>query len=262
MIVDIHTHIFPKAIAKAALDVLIKNSKHMYAPVTNMTKDSLLANMDKWGIDMSVVQPIVTKPSQFLSVNNWAKKISCDRVLSFGGIYPTEKYKQDIDYVVELGLKGLKFHPEYQDFVVDDHKMLKIYEYALSKGLVLFFHGGYDPIGKFPYKSSPQRFAKIIDSMQGGKIAIAHLGGQQQWDDVERYLVGKNVYFDTSMGCKFYPLEQFVRIVRNHGSERVLFASDSPWSNAKEEIEIINSLDLTEQEKANILGNAAMELLS
>lgn len=262
MIIDIHTHIFPDALAPKALDVLEKNSDYKYSPVTDMTAKKLLSNMADWGIDISVVQPVITRPSQFLSVNNWAKEICSDKIISFGGIYPSSNYKQEIDYIVGLGLKGLKFHSEYQNFIVDDEKMLPIYDYALSKGLILLFHGGYDPAGKPPYKSNPKRFAHVLDEMKGGNIIIAHLGGHAQWDDVEKYLVGKNVFLDTAMGFEYFPLEQFVRIVKSHGAKKVLFGSDSPWSNAKNEINILKGLPLTKEEIADILGNNAEKLLT
>lgn len=98
--------------------------------------------------------------------------------------------------------------------------------------------------------------------MQGGIIVAAHLGGHAQWDDVEKYLVGKNIYLDTSMGFEYFPDEQFLRIVQNHGAAKVLFASDSPWSNARTEIEHFKALPLSEWEKQNILCDNARRLLN
>lgn len=262
MIIDIHTHIFPDALAPKALAVLEENCNYAYKPVTDMTAASLLNRMEEWDIDISVVQPVITKPSQFLKINNWAKDISNNKIISFGGIYPHgEKCKEDIDYIANLGLKGIKLHPEYQNFYADDKDMLKIYDYAFSKGLIILFHGGYDPAVPPPFKSNPKMFAKIADEMKGGEMIIAHLGGHDMWDDVEKYLVGKNVYLDTSMGFGYYPTEQFLRIVKAHGAKRILFGSDSPWSNAKEEIEFLKKLPLSKEEIADILGNNAQKLL-
>lgn len=262
MIIDIHTHIFSDVLAPKALKVLEKNSDYIYKPVTDMTAKSLLSNMDNWGIGISVVQPVITKPSQFLNINNWARSICSDKIVCFGGIYPSKNYKKDIDYVVSLGLKGLKFHPEYQNFIVDESFMMPMYDYALSKGLILMFHAGFDPAVKPPFKSSPKRYAHIVDEMKGGDIIVAHLGGHDQWDDTEKYLVGKDVFLDTSMGCEYFPLEQFVRIVKGHGAKKVLFGSDSPWSNAKEEIKKIKELPLTALEIDDILGSNAEKLLT
>ena len=99
------------------------------------------------------------------------------------------------------------------------------------------------------------------DEMKGGVLIAAHLGGFRMWDDVEKYLVGREIYLDTSMGQKYYPREQFERIVNNHGADKILFASDSPWSVAKEEIELINSTTLTKEQKRLIFGENAKRLL-
>lgn len=262
MIIDFHTHIFPDVLAHKALNTLLSKTNNKYNPVTDATKTGLLKNMDEWGIDISVVQPVITKQSQMQKTNQWARSICSDRLISFGGIYPhTDDYKRDIDFVVDLGLKGLKFHAEYQNFNIDDEQMLKIYDYALSRGLIILHHAGFDPGFPAPYKSSPRQFANIIDAMQGGIIIAAHLGGHAQWDDVEKYLVGKNIYLDTAMGFEYFSREQFLRIVKEHGADKILFASDSPWSNAKNEIDTIKKLPLTQKEIKMILGLNAKNIL-
>lgn len=262
MIIDFHTHIFPDQIAKRAITSLAEQIDYLYDPVTYGSKGELLSKMDEWGIDVSVAMPVLTKISQFERTNEFAKSVTDGRIISFGGIHPqTDDYKRDIDCICSLGLKGIKLHPEYQSFDVYDKNMLKLYDYALSKGLMLMFHAGADPAYKAPFRSSPKAFRAVIDEMQGGIIIAAHLGGHAQWDDVEKYLAGTSIYLDTSMGTEYYKAEQFIRIVKSHGSERILFGSDSPWSNAKKEIENIRSMPLTEKEKTDILGASAQKLL-
>ena len=244
------------------MSVLLKNGGSIYAPVTDMTLSSLVGRMDEWGIDLSVVQPVVTKPSQTVTTNKWAQSILSERIISFGGVHPdTDDFKRDIDFIVSLGLKGLKFHAEYQNFILDEPRMLRIYDYALSKGLILLHHGGFDPDFPPPFKTSPRQFANIAKEMRGGVIIAAHLGGHDQWDDVERYIVGTDIYLDTSMGFGYYSEEQFLRILKAHGSEKILFASDSPWSNAHDELERIRSLPVSEAERENILYKNAASIL-
>ena len=265
MIVDIHTHVFPDELAPRALAQMTSAIDDIYPLQSDGTTAGLLANMDTWGIDISVVQPVITNPKQVYTINTWAESICSDQLVSFGAIYPQSDdrngFKKDIDFVVELGLKGLKFHPEFQEFIVDDAMMLPIYDYALSRGLVLLFHAGADPGFTPPFRSNPKRFAHIIREMRGGTIIAAHLGGHAQWDEVEQYLVGTDIYLDTSMGLEFYPHEQFLRIVRNHGANRILFGSDSPWSNAASEIDILRSLALSQEEQNAILGGNAQRIL-
>ncbi len=265
MVIDFHTHIFPDALAPRARKSLMDNTVHFghpYTALTEMTKDSLLGHMNEWGVDISVIQPVVTKPSQTVTTNNWAAQAQDDRIIAFGGIHPaTDDYKRDIDLVASLGLKGIKLHPEYQQYTPDEERMLRIYDYAFSKGLIILHHAGFDPGMPEPFHSDPERFAKMLDKISGGVFVLAHLGSQQMWDDVEKYLVGKDVYFDTSMGFECFPHEQFLRIVKNHGVDKILFGSDSPWSNASRELEILRSLPIAESEKQQIIHGNAERLL-
>lgn len=263
MVIDFHTHAFPDALAPRAIASLVEGCDGRYTPCTNGTASSLIENMDKFGVDISVVQPVITKPKQHESLNTWAKSIECDRLISFGGLHPhTDDYKRDIDYLVELGFKGIKLHPEYQQFTVDDPEMLKIYDYAIEKGFILLFHAGFDPAFPPPFHSNPKMFAKIRKELQGGVIIAAHLGGQQQWDQVEKYICGTGIYIDTSMGMNYYPQEQFLRIVKSHGADKILFGSDSPWSKADEEIKKLKAMPLTQEEKDLILFKNAKRLLN
>ena len=265
MIIDFHAHIFPDALADRARETLIKNTEKFgnnYQPVHDMTKAGLVRAMAEYGIDKCVIQPIATKPSQNKTMNEWAAGAADDRVVAFGSIHPdTQDYKSEIDRIAALGLKGLKFHAEYQLFYPDEPRMLRLYDYAFSRGLIVLHHAGYDPGTPPPFHTSPARFAEALRQMQGGVMVLAHLGGHAQWDDVERYLVGKDVYFDTSMGTSFYGAERLTRVIRNHGADKVLFASDSPWSNGKEEIAAIRSLPLTQEQIDAVLGGNARRLL-
>lgn len=262
MVIDFHTHAFPDAIAKRAIEGLVKSSGGLYLPCSDGTVAGLLSNTESFGVDISVLQPVITKASQTKTLNEWARSICSDKLISFGGIYPhTEDYRADIDFVCSLGLKGLKFHAEYQNFTVDSPEMLKIYDYAFEKGLIVLHHAGFDPAYQPPFRSDPKRFARIVKEMRGGTLVCAHLGGQKQWDDVERYLVGTDVYLDTSMGFGYYSAEQFLRIVENHGADKILFGSDSPWSRADEEIAAIRSLPVSDADKEKILSGNAKKLL-
>ena len=210
----------------------------------------------------SVVLSIATKPSQVAKINAWASTVNDDRLITFGAVYPMwEGWKADVDDVVARGFKGIKLHPEYQNFTVDDESVFPFYEYAFSKGLIILWHAGYDPIGTPPYRSNPRRFAALADRFDGGKMVIAHLGGQEQWVETAEYLVGKNVYMDTSMATKYCPKDLFEYIVTRHGADRILFASDSPWSDTAEAADMIRSCAFTEEDKEKILHGTAEKLL-
>ena len=260
--IDFHTHVFPDTLAPRAIAALVESGKHLYTPHTDGTKNGLIDFMDKSGIDVSVVMPVITKQSQTLKTNAFSAEITGERIKAFGAIYPhTDDYKRDIDYVVSLGLPGIKLHAEYQDFVADSPEMLKIYDYAFSKGLIILHHAGFDPAYDPPYRATPKMFANIAKQLGGGVMIAAHLGGQSLWDDVEKYIVGTDIYIDTSMGFDFYQTEQFLRIVKAHGSQKILFGTDSPWSDSGKERKTLLSLPLSDEEKENILHKNAERLL-
>ena len=241
-VIDFHVHVFPDELAEKAVMKVLKGD--LFGVYSDGTVSGLLKNMDRDGVDISVLQPIITKQHQLEGTNRWALSVASDRILAFGGIYPhTADYRSDIDFVRSLGLRGLKFHAEYQDFVVDAPGMMEVYRYAASAGLPVLFHGGEDLSMPGPFKSSPEQYARINDAVPELRMIVAHLGGFNQWNDVERYLCGrKNVWLDTSMGFSWYPHDQFLRILEKHGGDRLLFASDSPWSNEGNELRTLESL--------------------
>ncbi len=263
MLIDFHTHIFTDSLAPRARAVLIENSHGAYKHCTDMTLSGLLGYMNAHGVDKSVVLPIVTKQHQIETINNWAASISDrDKIISFGSIFPhSDNYKKDIDLVASLGLKGIKLHPEYQAFDVDEDALMPVYEYALDKGLIILWHAGYDPIGVPPYRSNPRMFAEIADRFKGAKLVLAHLGGQEQWEEVYDVLAGRDIYLDTSMASKYCPKDLFKAIVERHGADKILFASDSPWSDPEEEMKRIKTFGFTKAEEEKIFHLNAEKLL-
>ncbi len=260
MIIDFHNHIFDESIAKKAVDKLEKcsNLKAWH----NGTKTDLLRLMDESGVDKAVILPIATKPTQTRNINKWAKEISDSRIIPFGTFHQdNENYKEEIDLIAQAGFKGIKLHPDYQGFFVDEERMLPMYDYIFSKGLILIFHCGVDIGLPPPVHCPPERLKNVINKMKGGTLIASHLGAFMMWDDVEKHLVGEDIYLDTSMGTTHYTNEQFLRIVNNHGADKILFGSDSPWSNAKEEIDNLKKSGLSEENLKLIFEKNARKLL-
>lgn len=263
MIIDFHTHIFPDKIADRSIAKLeeVANIKAF----TNGTLDGLKMSMKDNNITMSVVLPVVTKPSQFSTVNEYAAEITeKEGIISFGGIHPeTGDYKAELERIKSLGLMGIKLHPDYQNTFVDDPKMVRIIQYAAELGLVVLLHAGIDIGIPDPVHGAPKQAAKMLDQIENedAKIILAHTGGYGLWDEVEEYIVGRNVWIDTSYTMGMIADEQFERIVKNHGADRVLFATDSPWGGQGETAEHLKKMDFTEEELERIFYKNALELL-
>jgi len=266
MIIDFHTHVFPEAIAERTISIL--EEKSSTTAHTRGTLDELKNSMKDAGIDYSVAISVVTKPSQFDTVNKYLADINGkDGIICFGGLHPDcEDICQKLDTIKSLGLRGIKLHPDYQDTPMDDPRYIKITDEAIKRELIVIYHSGWD-IG-FPDK----HFASIdkavnllnavnVDERPEAKIVFAHSGGWKDWDLVEDKLCGRNVYFDTSLTLNYTNEEQLLRIIRDHGCDRILFGTDSPWTGQKQSVKEISALPLEEEELDAILYGNATRLL-
>ncbi|MBP1755390.1 MAG: hypothetical protein H6Q59_1788 [Firmicutes bacterium] len=263
MIIDFHTHIFPDGIAERTISKMEREGQ--VRAFTRGTLNELKRSMRENQIDISVILPVVTKPSQFETINQYAAEITGrDGILSFGGIHPDmEDYRVKLDTIKRLGLKGIKLHPDYQATFVDDPKMVRMIQYATELGLIVVLHAGLDIGLPDPIHCPPQRAAHMLAQIENenAKIVLAHTGGYDQWDEVEEYLVGKMVYLDTSYSMNKLSTEQFVRIVRGHGADRILFATDSPWGGQRETVDWVAGMELTVEEKERIFWRNGAELM-
>ncbi len=260
MIIDIHAHCFPNRLAAKAIANLVQVSD--YKAYHNGTVEGLTKSACRAGFDYTVVQPVATRPDQTPTINRWAFGLKSETLLSFGTIHPAfSGWAEEIKWLKDAGFRGIKMHPEYQGFFVDDPHCLPIYEAAFSAGLMILFHAGADIAYKEPYRCPPARLAKVLDALPGGMIIAAHMGGYRFWDDVEKYLTGRSVFFDTSFSLPELGPARMIRMIRNHGSDKILFGTDSPWTEQSVELSGIQALDLNTDEKAAILGGNAARLL-
>ncbi len=263
MVIDFHTHIFPDKIAAKTIEHLQKVGGIQAA--TNGTLAGLLESMERCGVDMSVILPVATRPSQFESIQSFAKSINEQypgKLISFGGIHPDcEDYKKELDTIKALGFKGIKIHPDYQGVMIDDLRYMRIIEYASELGLIILTHAGIDIGLPDPVHCSPKAMRKVLDEIKPEHMVLAHYGGWRQWDEVLEYLAGENVWLDTAFIYDYISKEQFFQILEKHGSDKILFATDSPWSDMKRGIDWIKGLSLPQNVTEDILSGNAKRLL-
>lgn len=261
MVIDFHVHCFPDELAKKAIPILADTAG---VPARlDGTVGAVRNSMKHAKIDLSLVLSIATKPEQTQKINNWSVEIQKDGIISFGSIHPEYKqWESELNRIKSLGLKGLKLHPDYQHFFVDDKKMFPIYGLAEKLGLILVFHAGVDIGLPEPYHCTPDRLSKIIETFPDLKIVAAHMGGYNYWDDVEKFLVGKDIYFDTSFSVGNMEDSRVKEIINNHGIEKILFGTDSPWTDQSEETGKIKKLQLEGYTEKMIMGENARNLLN
>ena len=280
MIIDFHTHTFPDKIAAAAIEKLSKLSHT--PPFSDGTAGGLSASAKAAGIDISVILPVATNTKQVPSINNFAAKTNettdSTGLLSFGCIHPDyPEWKEELSRIASLGLKGIKLHPVYQDVDFDDIRYLRIIERAGELGLVVITHAGLDIGYPGVERCTPEMILSALKQVGAVKLVLAHMGGWRHWDKVEELLAGQSVWLDTAFSLGevsaledgYYSPEDlpmlgeadFLRLVRKFGVDRVLFGTDSPWSDQKASLELIRGISLADSEKDAILGGNACALL-
>lgn len=258
MIIDFHAHIYPAKIAEKASDTIGQfyniNMKYKGSP------ESLLESGRQIGVDRYIVHSTATAPHQVESINNYiiGEVAAHPEFIGFGTIHPAyENYENELIRIYSAGLMGIKLHPDFQKFPIDLREMDDIYEVIAGLKMPILVHAG-----DFRYDySGPKRIANVLEKHPTLKVVAAHFGGYTQWEDSEKYLVGKNVWFDTSSSLWKLTPEVAMRMIHNHGVEKMLFGVDYPMWDHQEELERFNKLPLTEEEREAILYKNAVDLL-
>ena len=259
-IIDIHTHAWPDAVAPNAIAAL--QSLGTLTAFYDGTVAGLTAIMAQSGVSASVVQPVATKASQVPGINDWAASISGGGVIAFGAIHPEfEDPGAEIERMAQMGLRGMKLHPEHQSFAPDEPRLAPIYEAAIAHDMTVFFHAGADALHE-TVRGTPRAFSAVLEAFPQMRVVLAHLGGFRVWNDVAEVLVGQNVFLDTAYTLGHLPDADFVEIVHAHGAEKVLFGSDGPWTDPAAEIAWLRSLPLADGVIEAVLGGNAQRLLA
>lgn len=261
MLIDFHTHAFPPQIAQAAIEKLSFVSGGL-TPYTDGTVEGLKTSMQNGNVDASVVLNIATNEHQQTAVNNFAASINDNKtIFSFGSVFPFSKEAfSELERINSLGLKGVKLHPDYQGFNVDDERLKPLYKKISELGLVTVFHAGFDYGFAPPYGATPEKMARAIEWFSTPVVA-AHWGGINCNEDVIKYLCGKNVYFDVSFGYSMMPKYYAQKIMELHTPDKMLFGTDTPWHTPNMEKNLLNTLGLSQEDMDKITHKNAKKLL-
>ncbi len=262
MIIDIHTHAFPDHLAARAMTQLQAETDQVIA-VLDGTVGDLLKSMDRAGISASVVASIATKPTQFDSILRWSDTIRSERIIPFPSLCPKADGAVDqVRRVAAEGFRGIKLHPYYQQFLLDDERVFPAYAAAEECGLVILMHCGFDIAFPRERVADPARLVRVLEQFPKLRVIAAHLGAWMDWDEVEARLVGRPVYLDVSTCFDFMPREQAERILRQHPPEYLVYGSDSPWVDQLRTLEQLREFGLAQAVEAAVEGGNAAQLLA
>ncbi len=250
---DAHAHIYPGKIAEKATASV---GSFYDIPMGNVGLPHVLWEAGGGaGIDRFLVCSVATKVEQVRSINEFiAQKCrKYPQFLGFGAWHQDiEDIEGEMDEIERLGLRGIKVHPDFQRFQIDDPRMLPVYEEASRRGLPVLFHTG-DSRMDF---SSPRRLMAVLNKLPDFTCIAAHLGGYTEWDTARRELRGTNVYIDTSSSLFAVSPEKARESIYHFGVEHTLFGTDFPMWKPDEELERFFALGLSEEENRAVLyGN-------
>ena len=253
---DVHTHAFHPKIAHKVVAQL--HDHYGIPPVGNGTIDDLLERSKKAGIDKVVIHSAATDPAQVIPANNWALELmeKNEEVISFGSMHPDyANIEQELDRIYSKGIRGLKFHPDFQSFRMDDPSFYKLLEIADNRFTLMFHVGDVLPPDENP--SCPKKMAALKEAFPQTEMIAAHLGGYRHWEWVVENICGKEIFIDTSSALPFIREDHLQAIIKKHPREYILFGSDYPLFDTTEEMYLVqNKMKFSDTELEEILTNA------
>ncbi len=235
-ILDIHSH-FHTDRDEGTVGYL-KEKGHILPGATGSV-GGLVNYMRKHGISFSVNMPVAWKPEGVRVMNALMEKQNAanSNIISFAAMHPAlgrEEIMQELLLIKHGGFKGIKIHPQEQSFWPDSDEMRPVYEFCGKENIVILTHAGAGSdtsFNKDEVRARPEKIGVVIREYPELKMIAAHMGGLNMWDEAEKFLLGKNIFFDTAYS-EIMPAELMKDFILRHGAERVLYGTDYPWQDA------------------------------
>lgn len=259
-IIDAHAHIYPEKIAKKATDTIgVFYDIKMEMPAG--TAERLIEDGARAGISRYVVHSVATTAHQVRSINEFIKSEMEAHPEFIGFItlhqdLSEEEVEREVAWALANGFKGIKLHPDFQKFNIDDENAEKFYRAASGK-LPILFHVGDD---RYDY-SKPARLVRMAKKYPTLTFIAAHFGGYRCWEDAVLYRGLTNVYFDTCSSLPFLSPEKAKELIDLLGADRFFFATDFPMWDATHELERFSQIPLSESEREMIFSGNIKRVL-
>jgi predicted TIM-barrel fold metal-dependent hydrolase len=261
MYIDFHTHIFPRRKAPAVLHDL--SAKKGIPHFADGTLHGLLRSMEHSTVDLSLISRITTRKDNVAAVNRWLLGCARPGVRPMATVHPDSPVSAgDLEEMKRQGFTGVKLHPDYQGFFADDPRMYPFYEAAQATQMPVLFHAGLDRGLPPPVHAMPSELLKVHRRFPDMIMVAAHMGGENNYEETEAHLLGEAIHLDTSFVLRIMPPEILRRFFSRHPIERILFGSDSPFTDQATEFNFLLDLPfLTTSQKEKVAGGNAAAIL-
>lgn len=256
-IIDFHNHIYPQKIAVKATESIGKFYDIGMSEVG--TTEVLIEQGKRAGVEKFLVQSVATTAAQVPSINNFiteqCRQEQC--FVGFGTLHPdVEDIGAEVERMISLGLRGVKLHPDFQKFNIDDKCALPIYEACEGRLPVLFHAGDY----RYTY-SHPERIVNILKMFPRLSVIAAHFGGWGLWDEAVPYMMSCDCYMDTSSTLGFVGRKKMKQLIYKYGPDRLVFGTDFPMWHCEDEVNNLMSMGLNDDWLEKIFYTNAKAIL-
>ena len=250
-IIDAHTHIYPDKIAEKAGEAI---GSFYNVPIYHTgTAEELLKSSEKIGVDKFLVCSAATSPKQVTSINDFiiSECALHEKFIGFGSVHPDfENIDAELKRIKAAGLGGVKLHPDFQQFLIDDPKALPMWKAIRDNDMFALVHTGDT---RLPF-SDPRRMAAVLEELPGIKVIAAHFGGYQVWERAyEAYKPG-TCLFDISSSIMFMEKELIFKFFDKFGIENFFWGTDFPSQDHEIELNRFLELGLSEEQNRMLLG--------
>jgi len=257
-IIDFHVHIYPEKIAERA----VKSVGDFYNLEMSETGTSqkIISDNKKIGVTASVVHSVAVTASRVTAINDYILS-ECEahkEFYGFGTMHAGFDNKiEETQRFLNMGLRGVKIHPDTQLFNMDDERMFELYDYLQqTKTPILIHTGDY----RYDY-SHPCRLKNILKQFPDLIAIGAHFGGWSVFDLALEYLKDEKCYLDTSSSFPMIGLKRAKELIRIYGADRIVYGTDFPMWDPEKSLNDFMELNLTEDENKLILCGNAKKIL-
>lgn len=261
-VVNTHCHIYPKKIASKAVES-IGNFYNLNMALDG-TVEGLVQDGEKIGTVHYLVHSVATSPKQVKSINEFIFseiKDHPDLFTGFGALHPdSDDIEEDVNYLVNLGLKGIKLHPDFQQFALNEERSFKLAEVVDNHNLPMLIH-----CGDYRYNySNTKELKELLESFPNLTVIGAHFAGWSIWEESTKEFAGNfdNLFVDVSSSLYGLSPETANELIHAYGVDKVLFGTDFPMWDSVSEIERFKKIGLSEKEEYKILYENAAKLLN
>ena len=257
-IIDIHTHIYPNKIARKATDS-IRDFYQLKGSDMDGTVDMLLKRGAEAGISQFVVLPVSNSSDRVHGINTFLLEQTKlhDNFIGFGTVHAgMDGICEETEWILDVGLKGIKMHPDSQRFPIDDVRLFPVYDMVQGKIPVILHMG--DP--RYNY-SHPVRLRRILDMFPKLEAIAAHFGGYRMFHTARELLWDTNCVFDISSAMMFMEKGEAERYINSYGAERMAYGTDYPLWDPVTEVKAFQQLRLTERQFDQISHKTAERIL-